>query len=108
MFEMASKIYENLPFPLYLIKMPFSVQFGPQPTKFLKKLDKQTKERIKKKLLRLTEDPFPVKVERVEGYKGEKVFRVRVGDFRILYLIRYEDKELFVAKIDKRGRVYRM
>ena len=89
-----------------MIKMPFSVHFGPQPTKFIKKLDAQTKERIKNKLLKLKEDPFPAEVERVEGHKGEKVFRVRVGDYRILYLVRYEEELIFVAKIDKRGRVY--
>jgi mRNA interferase RelE/StbE len=86
--------------------MSFSVQFGPQPTKFLKKLDGLTKDRIKKKLLKLKDDPFPPEVERVEGHKGEKVFRVRVGDYRILYLVRYEDSLIFIAKIDKRGKVY--
>ena len=68
--------------------MPFSIQLGPQPDKFIKKLDNQTKERIRNKLLKLQEDPFPPEVERVEGYKGEKVFRVRVGDYRILYIVR--------------------
>jgi len=87
-------------------KMSFSVKFGPQPTKFIKKLDYLTKERIKKKIHKLKEDPFPQDIERVESHKGEKVFRVRVGAYRILYLVRYEEKLLFVAKVDKRGRVY--
>ena len=86
--------------------MSFSVNFGPQPTKFIKNLDAQTKERIKKKILKLKDDPFPPEVERVEGYKGEKVFRVRVGDYRILYLVRYEIKSIFIAKVDKREKVY--
>lgn len=45
-------------------------------------------------------------MERVEDYKGEKVFRVRVGDQRILYIVRYNPNKLIIAKIDKRGRVY--
>lgn len=72
----------------------------------IKKLDNQTKERIKGKLLKLQEDPFPSEVERVEGYKGEKIFRVRVGDYRILYFVRYESNQIFIAKIDKRSRAY--
>ena len=32
--------------------MPFSILLGPQPDKFMKKLDHQTKERIKGKLLK--------------------------------------------------------
>ncbi len=90
----------------HLNKMSFSVQFGPQPIKFIKKLDTQTKERIKKKLLKLKEDPFPSETERVEGHKREKVFRVRIGDYRILYLVRYEDKLIFISKVDKRDHVY--
>ncbi len=89
-----------------LIKMPFSAEFGPQPEKFIKRLDSQIKERFRNKILKLLEDPFPPETERVEGYRGEKVFRVRVGDYRILYIVRYDDKIIFIAKIDKRGRVY--
>ena len=86
--------------------MSFSIQLGPQPDRFIKKLDSQTEERIRNKLLKLQEDPFPPEVERVEGYKGEKVFRVRVGDYRILYIVRYEASLILVSKVDKRGRVY--
>ena len=86
--------------------MPFSIQFGPQPEKFIRSLDNQLKERIRGRLLKLQEDPFPQEVERVEGYRGEKVFRIRVGDYRILYIVRYEQNQILVAKIDKRGRVY--
>jgi mRNA-degrading endonuclease RelE of RelBE toxin-antitoxin system len=35
----------------------------------------------------LEENPFPHEVERVEGYMGEKPFRVRVGNQRILYCL---------------------
>ena len=86
--------------------MSFFILLGPQPDKFIKKLDNQTKDRIKGKLLKLQEDPFPSEVERMEGYTGEKIFRVRVGDYRILYFVRYESNQIFVAKIDKRSRVY--
>lgn len=86
--------------------MSFSILLGPQPDKFVKKLDNQTKERIKGKLLKLQEDPFPSEVERVEGYKDEKIFRVRLGDYKILYFVRYESNQIYVAKIDKRSRVY--
>ena len=86
--------------------MVLSIQLGPQPAKFVKKFDNQTKERIKRKLLKLQEDPFPSEVERVEGHKSEKIFRIRIGDYRILYFVRYESNQIFIAKIDKRSRVY--
>ena len=62
--------------------------------------------RIKERINKLEEDPFPKEVERVEGYKGEKIFRVMVGDQRILYIVRYNPNKLIITKIDKRPRVY--
>jgi len=89
-----------------LTKMAFSISFGPQADKFIAKLDNQTKERIRDKIEKLQEDPFPTEVERVESYKKEKVFRVRVGDYRILYVVRFETKMILIARIDKRERAY--
>jgi mRNA interferase RelE/StbE len=57
------------------------------------------------KIEELRNDPFPHKVKRVEGRK-EKIFRVRVGDYRILYVVLKERNIIFVSKIDKRGGVY--
>ena len=86
--------------------MAFSVQFAPRAVKFIKKLDVQTKKRINNKTLRLQIEPFPPETVRVEEYKDEKVFRVRVGDYRILYSVSFEEKLILVVKVDKRGRVY--
>ncbi len=41
----------------------------------------------------------------VEGYK-EKIFRVRVGDYRILYEVDYSKNFIGIVRIDHRGRVY--
>ncbi|KKS53546.1 MAG: hypothetical protein UV19_C0008G0006 [Parcubacteria group bacterium GW2011_GWA2_42_28] len=41
----------------------------------------------------------------VEGY-DQKVFRVRVGGYRILYYVVFETKTIYVFIIDKRGVVY--
>jgi len=86
--------------------MTFSVLFNTQAHKSIKKLDNQSKDRIKKKIVKLQEDPFPPDCVRVEEYKQEKIFRVRVGNYRILYLVRYEMQQILIVKIDKRGRVY--
>ncbi|MCD6455879.1 MAG: type II toxin-antitoxin system RelE/ParE family toxin [Methanophagales archaeon] len=40
----------------------------------------------------------------VEGSKG--LFRVRVGDYRILYEVDYKNNLLGIIKIDKKPRVY--
>ncbi len=39
--------------------------------------------------------------------KEKRFFRVRVGDQRILYVVRYNPNKLLVVRVDKRSRVYR-
>ncbi|HLD55877.1 MAG TPA: hypothetical protein VJB35_06460 [Candidatus Nanoarchaeia archaeon] len=34
------------------------------------------------------------------------MFRVRVGDFRIIYKIDWDKKNLIILFIDKRGKIY--
>jgi mRNA-degrading endonuclease RelE of RelBE toxin-antitoxin system len=41
----------------------------------------------------------------VGGFK-EKLFRVRVGEHRILYEVDNDNKAIGIVKIDKRERVY--
>ena len=84
----------------------FPVEFSSRADKYIKKLDAISKKRIEERINKLEENPFPQEVERVEDFEGEKVFRVRVGDQRILYIVRYSPNKLIVVKVDKRSRVY--
>ncbi len=72
-------------------------------TKFLKNSDKRLYNRIINKLKKLSEDPFPQDAKRVVGQK-EKVFRVRVGDYRILYVVYLDKNAVLVADVDKREK----
>ena len=84
----------------------FPVEFSSKAAKYIKKLDVTIKKRVEERINKLEENPFPQEVERVEDFEGEKVFRVRVGDQRILYIVRYNRNKLIVLKVDKRSRVY--
>ena len=81
------------------------LQFSSQAKKFLKRLDGINWDRIMQKIEELRKDPFPHKVKRVENRK-EKTFRVRVGNYRILYVVFNDKNLLFISKIDKRPRAY--
>jgi len=83
----------------------FDVEFSSQPRKFLKKAEKQVAKRIIERVEKLRTDPFPSDVKRVVNQK-EKVFRVRVGDYRIQYSVIYEKNLIFVSDVDKRTRAY--
>lgn len=83
----------------------FQVLLGPSSRKFLKKCEKEVYDRVMKKVKELAINPFPADVKRVVG-KEEKVFRVRVGNYRIQYVVFHEKNEILVSDIDKRPRAY--
>ena len=62
-------------------------------------------QRIIERIEKLIGEPFPSDVKRVVN-KKEKIFRVRVGDYRIQYSVFYEKSLIFVSDIDKRERAY--
>jgi len=81
------------------------VKFSKSSEKFIKKCDEKSKKRILEKIKNLAENPFLLDCKRVRGRK-EKVFRVRVGNDRILYVVFNKESPLFISDIDKRDRVY--
>ncbi len=83
----------------------FSVLLGSHAKRFLKKAEKQVYNRLLSRIEELAKKPFPPDVKRVIGRK-EKVFRVRVGDYRIQYVVFYNKKEILISDIDKREKAY--
>ena len=61
-------------------------------------------ERIKTKLLTLEEQPRPFGVQKLHG---QEVYRVRVGDYRILYLIDDAARRVDIISIANRREAYR-
>ena len=61
--------------------------------------------RIIDKIEELKKQPIIRDTKTIEGY-GEKLFRVRVGDYRILYDVDYKSDKIGIVKIDKRSKVY--
>jgi mRNA interferase RelE/StbE len=81
------------------------VVFGTKVLKFLSKSSKDNKERIIKKLKELEGNPFQPDVKKLKGEKD--VYRMRVGEFRVLYKLIPADDVILVFRVDKRSRVYR-
>jgi mRNA interferase RelE/StbE len=67
-------------------------------------LGSSIKDRIVSRLEELGEDPFPRGIVKLQGRGG--VYRIRVGDYRILYEVFTSDRLVLVEKIDRRSRVY--
>jgi len=85
--------------------MTFTIRLDAQPTRFLRDADLALQRRVRAKIEQLKDDPVPHHARRVQGFT-EKVFRVRVGDYRMLYEVRFAAQEILIAAIEKRSRAY--
>ena len=82
----------------------FEVSYSNQADKFLKKAEKIIAKRIAQKIEKLMREPVIQGTKSIQGSKG--LFRVRVGDYRILYEVDYKNNLIGIVKIDKRPKVY--
>ena len=88
--------------------MSYTIRYNPNVRKYVRKLNKKERTRIKKRTEILWEDPYPSDAKFVKSrkYKNLKLFRIRCGNFRILYYVRHEKLIVVIVEIDKRERVY--
>ena len=84
----------------------FDIRYSNQAKKFLKNTDKNTAKRILEKIEKLRENPVIHDSKRILNRK-EKIFRIRIGDYRVIYEVSYKDNLIKIYDIDKRSRVYR-
>ena len=80
--------------------MPYGIEATPAARRDLRALSGRILQRIDRKIRALAEDPRPRGVEKLEG--ASNLYRVRVGDYRILYEI--EDARLLVVLVRVRHR----
>lgn len=84
--------------------VPYSIVFKPSVLKKSKRFPKEVLKRIREKLESLCINPYAnaVKIRDLEN-----VWRVRVGDYRILYRIENDRMVILVIRIDHRKQVYK-
>jgi len=83
----------------------FAVAYSEQARRFLKRATMTVRRRVLQKIEGLRTRPVGHDAKRVHGYK-EKTFRVRVGEYRILYEVDHRNQVVGVVKLDKRERAY--
>lgn len=85
--------------------MTYEVEITPAAKRQIKKLTKSIQQLIVKRLEELVENPRPPGVLKMET--EENLYRVRVGDYRIIYQIQDLMLLIVVVKVGHRGNVYR-
>ena len=82
--------------------MTFRVFLHPKAKKFVDKLDKETKEKIKNKIKDLKEYPE----KRGEHLKYTEFWKLRIEDYRAIYEIKVKEKKVIILFIGHRKTVY--
>jgi len=84
--------------------MKYEIKLKSSIKKQLKRIDKKQAERILVKIYLLAENPYPNGVEKLTG---QKAFRIRIGDYRVIYEVHNKQLLVQVIRAQHRKDVYK-
>ncbi len=84
--------------------MRYFIDFVPSARRALAKLPLPMRKRIQVAIDDLAENPFPPGIKKLQGEDG---YRIRVGDYRVIYEVEHGRLTVLVIRIGHRQEVYR-
>jgi mRNA interferase RelE/StbE len=84
--------------------MGHRIQVSPAAARQLKKIDRRVLSQIAGKIDSLASEPRPHGCEKLSGY--DNLYRVRVGDYRIIYGVEDRLVLVIVLKVGNRAEIY--
>jgi mRNA interferase RelE/StbE len=85
--------------------MAYEIVVQPSAARELRKLPREMRKRIGRKIDELASEPRPPDAKVLQGNEG--FLRVRVGDYRIVYTIREKTLIVLIVRIGHRREIYR-
>ncbi len=82
----------------------YAVELKPSARKELEALPNTVLTRVIRKIESLAPDPRPPGCKKLKGYKD--LWRVRIGDWRIVYIINDAVRRVSVTRVAHRSKVY--
>ncbi len=83
----------------------FAIRLARRAQRYYERLPADLAARLDQSFARLRENPFEGDIKRIQGREG--VYRLRVGDLRVLYTVNLDKRLIEVAAILPRGEAYR-
>lgn len=83
----------------------YSFNFKPSVEKDLQSLSKSLVSRVMERIESLKDEPFPRQAIKLSG--AERLYRLRVGEYRIVYEVDIQIKQVTIHYVRHRREVYR-
>ena len=87
--------------------MAYRIEFAPKADRQFRNLERSLQVRLGRRIDSLAENPYPQGVKKLGGEWEEDLYRVRVGDYRIVYQVRQKRLLVLIVRIGHRSEVYR-
>lgn len=84
---------------------PYRIELVPAAVRQFESLPRKVQVRIAGKIDALTSDARPSGCSKLKDYKD--IYRIRVGEYRVLYQVKDEVLLILVVKVGKRGEIYK-
>jgi mRNA interferase RelE/StbE len=85
--------------------MAYEIFIEKKAEKDLRKLPKNYQNKIIQKILNLKDNPKPIEARKITS--SENYYRIKVGDYRIIYEINYKEKRINIFRVRHRKEAYR-
>ncbi len=89
----------------YIVYMSYELNFTKSAQKSLNDLPEKTRQRIRKALEKLTATPQAASLD-VKKLSGQSYYRLRVGDYRIIYDLQHHALVVLVLEVGHRREIY--
>lgn len=84
--------------------MAYRIEYTTPAAKFLRTLDRSLQRRVLTRIETLQDNPRPTTAVKLTGHDA---YRIRIGDYRVIYAIADERLVVLVVEIGHRREIYR-
>ena len=87
--------------------LKYKVEFNKKYLKELEKIPVRARNQIRESILHLAHNPRPDGCKKLQGNTDPPLYRIRCGDYRVIYTIRDDFLLVLVVEVGHRRDIYR-
>jgi mRNA interferase RelE/StbE len=88
------------------MKKNYKIVFNKRYLKDLEKIPRHAQKHIREKMAELAFNPRPEGCKKLQGSKDEPLYRIRSGDYRIIYSIQDDVLLVLIIEVGHRRNIY--